>query len=145
MLTSHLLIRRCGWSPEPCWDSPAGVHKHRHMGGQISTARSPAGGSLGLLQGSCPNLEAGESPGADTALTSGTSGSCSFPSHTGAALLSSPGTRSSLDWHSPHGWASFTPQPAPRKDPAALALEHSVTHFAFYTDTSFLSTEPSPA
>lgn len=87
MLTSHLTIRRCGWSPEPCWDSPAAVHKHRHVGGQISTAPSPAGGSLGLLQGSCPNLEAGESPGADTALMSGTSGSCSFPTHSSAALL----------------------------------------------------------
>lgn len=144
MLTSHLTIRRCGWSPEPCWDSPAAVHKHRHMGGQISTAPSPAGGSLGLLQGSCPNLEAGESPGADTALMSGTSGSRSSPTHTSAALLSSPGTRSSLDWHSPHGRASFTPQPAPQKGPAALVLDHGVAHFAFYPDTPFLSTVPSP-
>ena len=60
------------------------------------------------------------------------------------ALLPSCGTQSSLDWHwPPQSWASFTAQPAPREEPPALVLDHSVTRFAFYTYSPFLSTVPS--
>lgn len=43
-----------------------------------SPAPSPAGGTLGLLQVSCPSLEVGGSP-TDDAFTSSISGSCCFP------------------------------------------------------------------
>ena len=106
-----------------------------------SPAPYPAGGTLGLLQVSCPSLEVGGGsphPAFQAAAVSPPS------NPTCTALLPSCGTQSSLDWHwPPQSWASFTAQPAPREEPPALALGHSVTCFAFYTYSPFLSTVPS--
>lgn len=134
----------CVQSLEPRWDSSN--TQHGHLGGwiQVSTAPQPllpqeepwasfkSPVRVWKLGGSpCPAFQAA---------------AVSPPSNpTCTALLPSCGTQSSLDRHwPPQSGAPFTPQPAPREEPPAPALGHSVTRFAFDTYSPFFSTVPSP-